>query len=692
MPVYKVKLPSGEIESFQADSEEAAATMASQYYAQLANVRTEPSVTDEPVSPGQAALRGLGAGATLNWGDEMKAAWGTSADNLRQGLVDQGFPSQFAHPAAAIGATVTAPWNAFGRMIGDDGNVRPDEESLRAAYETEQRAAQEQHPWMYGAGEAAGALGAAAIGARTPAAIGIRPADVWASRAMYPVIGGAEGALYGSGGAQPGERATGAAMGGTLGAATGLALPALLKFGRMSVDTLRRAYLASPDVAGRMGAMDAIKRVAELEGVTVKEVSDWMADNPNLTLADYSDRFRNLMLEAMARGSKEGRETTGRFFQARNRDAASGLPGALDEVMGTQGRTYRGTVQELADTRGQIGREQYQGIFENAPKAKTQAVVDPKTGEATQKLTGVEGFSDEQNKQLLALLRRPDVKTAMMRADRLMANEGIENPTLWQRLHWVQHGLNDMAKGSRPGTMSRAQRVQLKREVQGFLDDNIPGYKDARGQYADTFAIQEAAEAGRNIFKGNKPFEDLEEWADLEGDAKKAFVVGVKDAIKQQVLNAGGDAAKETVLNQNMRSRLRTVLGEDADEIFGLIDSEIEKARPGILATRVAALDTQMPATITGGTYAGAAIGNPLIVASGILNRLQMRVQHMTPEMADKVMSLTARRLDDPQVAMEIIEMLAPEFRRQYGNAALAGVLSGKFTDSIIRDRGALEE
>lgn len=677
MPVYQIKLANGKVQSFEAPTEEAAIKGAQNYWRQLQENQVAPSVTDRQYSPLESVVGGIAAGASLNWADEMKASMGHSADQIFAQAQEAGLSPEQARYIAPWGAAFTAPLALLA-----DTETSPEEEQLRQIYDAEYQSMQAQNPWAYLAGEAAGAigtgLGAAKVAGGTIGAAG----SPWLNRAMYPVIGGVEGMIYGSGGAQPGQREAGALVGGATGAVAGAAAPALLSGFKWSWNILKRATNLG-DQRAQLGAADAIRHVAELEGVSVNDVSSWMQSNPDLTLGDFSPRFRNLMLESVASGTRGGRETAASYYNTRNAADAAALPGALDQAMGTQGRTYRGTLETLEKERGTIGDEYFAGIYEGLPKPRYKGG----------KLMNPDELGMDARRA--AIFRNPDFKEAWNRAGDAMAlRRGTDRPiSFWDQLQAARRYLGSMGnKAKRAGDDAvSADLYRMKSDVTSWLDDMTEGgVSDASGRYATTFEIGEAAEAGRNLFRGNTPFEVLDDYADLTGDAKQAFVTGVKDAVKQQVLNGGGDEVTTNILNKRLRGRLKAVLGDDAQEIFDVVDNAIERAGPGVHAARIAALSQQSPPIVTGGVLAGMAIGNPLIVATNLLSRLKMRVEHLDPKMADYILGLTAKQVRDPKVAQEVIEMLTPVYRDHFGEASLAGLFTGGQMGGL-NNRGALD-
>jgi hypothetical protein len=342
--------------------------------------------------------------------------------------------------------------------------------------------------------------------------------------------------------------------------------------------------------------------------------------------------------------------------------------------MGTRGRTFQQRLDEISAEKGRIGREQYETVLSSVDDP-------PRTAEGGWQLP------DER----AALLQRPSVARAWREAEELAAENGEEVTSFWQRLHWARSAMGrqiDQAKRNTPSDLKHL--IENKKALDDWLDTDVPGYGQARQQYADQYSIQRAAENGRNLFAGNKPFELLDDMADLvPGSAEQeAFVIGVKDAIRQEIRKRGANTVRG-VLNESQRSRLRAVLGDEVDEVFNAIDNEVARGESGVLAERVRGeMQNPMP-LLGGGETTALAIGNKAIAAASLVGRIRGMANQVTPATADELLKLLARPMRTPQEIAEVERALTQILRQHYGSAGIGGALGGEFGGGL---GGMLEE
>jgi hypothetical protein len=432
---------------------------------------------------------------------------------------------------------------------------------------------------------------------------------------------------------------------------------------------LRHALSDSSPVARQKAAL-MLQEAADQEGVSVEKVVEFLRANPDSTLAHFSDKFSGTMANAMTVATKKGREGTASYYAGQNRRAIGALDNQLDETMGTKGRTYKDVLGEVSEEKARIGKEEYQKVFSAAPE-----------------------FSADE--QLGAILQRPTVQKALKKV--MKASEDTPNPITepsWEALHEAQSEIGDMiGKASREGKSKEARRlIELKRDIQKALDDKLPGYQQARQMYSDTSSIERAAESGRELFKGSKSMEFLDEMADMpQGSAEQAaFVVGVKDAIRELVQRKGALATRGA-LTESQRSKLRDVLGAEADEIFNAIDNMVEYAKPGVVANSVqGALQNPIP-LLGGGEFTSLSIGNKAIAAASLAGRIRMLANQVTPQAADELLELVARPMRTPADLAKIEQAMTRIIQHHYGAAGVGGVMGGDI-GAFLGNSGILEE
>lgn len=623
-----------------------------------------PSIMDRgpqerQVSVGTAAQAGTREGLTMGWGSEAMAGLGARADRAYQGLTGAGVPGAIARPVGAVASMF------YPSAVEDDVRRR----QLRDTYEQDLQLGRRQHPEVAYGTEVGGALVSGGASGKAAAPFLNQYSRGRIGRVgSFAGLGAVEGGIYGAG-MDHDNRLGGAGVGAGVGVAGGLLGPMIATPLTATGRAISRAFGSGNRVAQKQ-AENIVRQVAMKEGVEPGQVISWLNQNPNMTVGDFSDRFRQTMGGALALASKEGREGATRFYTGtgRNRGAAGRLEQQADEIFGTNGRTYRQVVDELKETRGSIGQEQYDNIFAANAGVKPQLSVED-----------------------MKLLKDPDIQRAMAEGKALAKKMGGNTDTLWGQLHWAQNALGDTINASmkKDQTPVRATALmQQRRQLQSILDEQLDGYSAARAQYADTYQIQRAADQGRQLFSGNRPMEVLDDMAELTGDQRQAFIVGVKDAVREQIQRKGDDAVKG-IFSTNLRNRLTRVLGEDVDELFNAVDAEMKAGKSGLLADNVNAAVQADPELITGGLLVSAGIGNPVMLASQLVQRIRVLSENVTPQVADQLLDLIAKP-PRTRAEVEAIERAMTQIiTRHYGASGAAGMLAGSTSGT---EQGILED
>jgi hypothetical protein len=596
------------------------------------------------VSQGQTAVSSWRQGGTFGRGSETMGAVGARADSAYQGMRDAGVPSWLARPAGAIGSMLMPS-----TYEGDQNRA-----GLTRAYEDERVAGTEQHPWTAGAAELGGALvPGIGIGKATTPLFNAMPNSRVLRAAGYSALGAGEGFLYGSG-ANMDDRMEGGKDGAVLGAIAAPAMAGLGVFGGWGIGAWNRAFRSS-DMVTKEQAARALRKVADAEGVKPDDVIQWLQEDTTRTLADYSTRFKGAMGNAVARAHKDAREETVANYASRSKKDAGALEIRADEIMGTGGRTYREVVKEMADTREQLGQQEYQTILQAARGTKPRLDADAQR-----------------------LMKDPDIANALEDGKVLAQKFDATNESFWDQLHWAQSALNDKigaayrAGHSALGTGLRRQREQIL----DILDNGVPGYEATRGKYSTAYDIERAAEAGRNLFTGNKPFEALDDMAKLEGDKAAAFVVGAKDAIRQRIRDAGDNAANTDILPSRLRHRLKAVLGEDdIDELFRHVDEARKRGETGILAAKAKTMIEEPTPPVSGDL--GLFLTHWQAVAGRTIKRILDMGDAIPPRVADEMLELLAKPIKTKEQAEAVRRAITQLETRYTGAAGFGGTLGG---------------
>lgn len=598
-----------------------------------------PSIADEQVGPGRALAAGVAQGGTFGRGDEIQGRIGAAADTVYGGLRGIGIPDPIARPLGAVGGFAISPYFDFGQA----------EDQLTGDARQELSLGRQQHPGLAYGGEigtamATGGAGMRALGGVAPLA----NLSTWQRRFAYPGIAGVEGALYGSGAAEEGDRLRGGAVGGALGVGAGVALPAVVGAAGWTSRKVMDAFRAG-DPARQRAAEAAIREVAEAEGVDPMEVLRWLSSNKDLSLADYSPRYLGRSTQSMQGATAGGRDEVVSSMQGRLNRQSGALEDTAERVTGTQGQSYRQTVEELAQRRQDMSMNEYAKLFAEAP--------------------GINLSPQER-----AVLNRPSVLKAWNGAERLARDFGQTIQGNASRLHWTKVKLGVMIEDAKKA--EKAALSESRKAIQETLEREIPDYARLTSEYGDTFAIEKAADAGRNLFRGAKPFEDLEDLGQLTGDRAEAFAIGLKDGLRQRIRD-WGDRDPRNLFTQPQRDRIRTVMGEEADDLFAAVEREARGWRTSDALIKAKAQLETAPDVMGGGAIAALGLQRKIMFLSQIFNGLTKKADHLTPREHDRILEMLTRPIRSQRQIDEIERALTPIYDKYYGTAGVAGMIGG---------------
>lgn len=341
-------------------------------------------------------------------------------------------------------------------------------------------------------------------------------------------IGATEGALFGAGAAEEGERGQGAALGAGLGAiGTPLGMGLGVSIGNVMRPVARRlgeSLLGTPKdraVKEIMGALDA-------EDITKDEAFTLIQQmGRNAILADVGDapaRLGRLVTSELGGpASRAKRQLDFRQIQSQN---------ALKQA------ARRATGANSFD----------KGIIEVVNGAESKAAPIYK-----------EVFSEvlDVNRSMLDLLERPALKAARRKAGTLLSNEGfatdiVDDITDVRYMDAIKRALDDdISVAVRAGNNNKSRVLtQLKRDFVKEIDAQVPQYAEARSLFAGEAAMKDAAELGRTIFKSNKTsVRDASELIGAMGESElQAARHGFLDYLSDEL--AGQSVKRNTLVNK----------------------------------------------------------------------------------------------------------------------------------------------
>jgi len=469
---------------------------------------------------------------------------GSIADPLGQGLTF-GFADELA---GAAGATI-------GKLLPESWGGLPSGTSWTDAYRGIRDEARGQledfryrNPITSIGAEMVGgmATGAGTARALPTAATGLGRA------AGLTGLGAVEGALYGAGQANtvgdiPGRMATGAGLGagaGLIGAGLGGGINAITS--RLPKN---RTGAVARDVIELAGGQD--EALAALRNSSV----------PGTTLADISPEARAY---AQVLGNTRGARTVAEdFLTNRQRQMTGQVQEQLLELGG--GRNFRDVARDVADRRVAQARQDFDVL-------RSGSTVQP--GEAmTASLNTPTGKSAAR--KALGVMRQA------ARNNDLQLDDVVTDPEFW---HQYQQALRSNAgRYARSGdNFMAANANRMRGEVLTELDDQLPGYGEARQKFAASMNVEEAIEQGAKDARAGIPEDEVRRTiAGLSEEGKQGYLAGLTGQVRDVTASMPDTAntAWRTVRSPSYRGKLEAAVGDSSvtDRFFDIMNQLSEQ-------------------------------------------------------------------------------------------------------------------
>jgi hypothetical protein len=368
------------------------------------------------------------------------------------------------------------------------------------------------------------------------------PTSMLGKMALGGTAGGAVGAVEGFGTGEGGftNRAENAATHGAIGAGTGALIPPMLAgVGKLAGPVLDKLGLRNADKA----ALNQTLRAFERDGISPEDalvkLREWRAagSKPE-ALVDLGGENVRALATTAANLPGKSRQAAMDLVEARKGGASERVGGDMARAI-SPSTNYSGTIDELMASR----RRAADPLYEKMRQAPTYW--DP---------------------ELEALMKRPSMKDAWAKAQRLAAEEGVDLPKVWKldektgemirtgesRPDWaswdyIKRGLDEVIEGHKDqfGKMTDTGRTSTgtRKALLDILDAANPDYKAARAAYSGPSQSIDAMKLGRTI---------LSEDADITAKKIAALDPGDKEFFRAGVVKAIQDKVENTIDGRNV--------------------------------------------------------------------------------------------------------------------------------------------
>jgi hypothetical protein len=438
---------------------------------------------------GESALEGTLSGVSANWRDEIYGASKAS-----------GLPEWMGGFRAPIGAGRLA----YEKFTGEPGTATSTYDQAVQEMRSRHAGMQEQHPYAYGGGEFAGAIGGMAFapGSRLPAGAGLL-----ARLGQGAKVGAGYGAVAGAGASEGGpmETALGAGIGAATGAAGGAGGAALGEAGATVARPIMEKFRGWQDPSGKAAqrALEGIQSGQQaLAAGKERNILPFnkLGTTPDAMLADVGGARTKEQIRNAGNVSPEAWGTLEKAFGERGEQTKARLGDSIRDLIPGKADTFAARQKLKADY-----DSQRTGLYEKAYAAGDRLIDSPllqRFGAMPMVQKAIkEAITTGKDRAVIeghGTFNAPYVitPTGNLVVNR-KANGVLEYPNL-QFWDYVKKGLDNQssmafeAGDKDTGSMAAEAAKRIRNE----LDKIVPEYQKARGVAANYYGTDGAAEAG----------------------------------------------------------------------------------------------------------------------------------------------------------------------------------------------------
>lgn len=407
------------------------------------------------------------------------------------------------------------------------------------------------------------ALGAEAGLARMGVASGV--ARMTGANALAGAYEGFGGTDYNADGGQAsfGDRVMGAGKGAAVNSLAAAGANAAFRGARAVTAPIGRAAVRTAGADGDV-AIRQVGRALSEDGLTPRQaaakISEAQSRGVPMSMADVGDNTREL-LASVGRSRGEARSVVKTVIANRQRDQLERISSAVRRDLGPTAN-----LREVGDELISRAKDEAGPLYQMAFEAPNLGVASPK---------------------VMPLLNRPSMRKAMVRANRIAAEEGRDPKKLgfdldaqgeikivgkipsWETLHYIKTGLDDVIESYRDkvtGKLVLDAEGRLinntKNQLLSIFDHHNPTYLAARQAYAGPVQLNDAMQLGSKAFK-MAPDDVAAQIKNLNPSEMEMYRLGLRKGLVDIIGDKGDYADKIKTLVGTPRSRavLSKVLG-----------------------------------------------------------------------------------------------------------------------------------
>jgi hypothetical protein len=493
--------------------------------------------------------------------------------------------------------------------------------------------------------------------------------------------GGFEGAARAEGGVR--ERLVGGAVGAGVGAVVG---PAAVAVGSGIRALAQRFVSPTGAAAGRRTAREAAERALIADGVPI-ETARLAAERAQqlgvpITLMEIGEENVRAVAGSVSRVPGPGMRTLQGGITRRAGHQNTRVIERLQQSLGVDARDVIADQAARIEQRTLAAKPAYDAAY--AAAEASGGIADDEVNRLFRTTPLFRELYDDAR----ALWRLDDVKIPALFND---AGEQIGNPDL-RALDWMKQALDDQIKGGAESGLARGtNRARLIRQrLNGMLeivDEAVPEYRTARGQFAGASDLVDALEQGSNEWINMDARQLSRVAAEMTPDQLELGRLGLFDSIRLRVQGRSDhlNALTQIFENEAMRDRILAVAPDPEDfvEFVQALDFEglIIDTQNTVLSNSLTAARQAADRSFVNETVAGALTSsNPMRSAVNVGVRTAARqLQGTSPSFADEMAAIMTAGIDDPADLARVLDLMQTGVTRtqsaafQGGTAAAGG-------------------
>ncbi len=377
--------------------------------------------------------------------------------------------------------------------------------------------------------------------------------------------GGALGALFGAGNAEPGleNRAQGAAVGAGVGGAIGAATVPAAKLATDVVGAGKAMMM--PETGAALRLAQSARRDATTPDYMLARLAQEQQARPEATLLDVAGPDTKLQVERMAQTPGAARTIVETALTARQKQQAARLSMDLGALTGTRESALQATERVVAE-RSKEGAPLWQTAMTEGDRPIWNAELERLSGAKEVQAAMHKAIGSWQTNAIADGYGAMNPGAEVTAGGMLKMLHGkvpvLPNLQFWQ---YTKQTLDDMVRASlKNGETNQARALtKITGKLREALDTEVPSYKAARDAWAGKSQFLDAIEEGRMIRNQDLGADEVKaRLADMSTSERDGYVVGAVSAIIRRMRNEHADLADFTKLlkSPEMRDKVAALM------------------------------------------------------------------------------------------------------------------------------------